>query len=222
MIGIGVHNAAQPRRFEIVVLAFAQVHDNCGTAGRLGAWFDAKLAFAVGDPAPTLALASLAAPHLNLFGNHKRRIKADAELADQAHILAGVARELVDKSGGAGARDRAEIFDELLSIHADAVIGNGQSASGLVGGEDDTVAGIAFGQRRLGQSSVAQSVAGVRGIRNELAEEDLFFAVERVRDNIEQAAYFRLEASGFLGHSHGCPVQFWWTRRMALVPPGSG
>src|SRR6266478_4252305 len=69
--------------------------------------------------------------------DHECRIEADAELADETHILAGVTGELVEESGRPGPRDRAEIIYELLAIHPDAVIDHRQSPSRLVRNEDD-------------------------------------------------------------------------------------
>src|ERR1700758_5892649 len=98
------------------------MHNDRRAPRRLGIWLHRKLTFAVGHPPPTLPLTGLPASHLDRLGNHKRRIEADAELADKAHILTGVTGELADKGGGAGPRDRAEIFDKLLSINTNAVV----------------------------------------------------------------------------------------------------
>jgi len=72
---------------------------------------------------------------------------------------------------------------------------DGQGAGGLVGGQDDPEIGVLTGQLGLRQRGVAQPVAGIRGIGDELAQEDLLLAVERMRDDIQQAADLRLEAS---------------------------
>src|SRR5260370_19813672 len=85
-------------------------------------------------------------------------------------------------------------------VHADAVIGNSQGASRLVRRQHHPVVAVAFGQGGLGQRRITQPVASIRGVGDQLAEKDLFFAVERMRNNVEKAAYFRLEASCFLGH----------------------
>jgi len=128
--------------------------DNLGAACSFGERLDRELALAVRHPAPALAFARLAAQDLNFFRDHKGRIEAHPELPDQAHILARVARQLVYKSGGAGAGNRAEVVDQLLPVHADAVIGDRKGAGGLIGGECDAVFGFAFGQSRLGQRGV--------------------------------------------------------------------
>ncbi len=167
---------------------------------------------------PALGLAGLAGRHLDFCRDHKGGIKADAELTDQAHVLARVARQLIEKGGRAGPGDRAEIFDQLVPVHADAVIGDRQGAGGLVGGQHDAIDRVAAGQRRLGQRRIAQPVAGIRGVGNKLAQEDLLFAVKRMRDNFEKAADFRLEAPGFLGHR--LPLPSVGTRRGYVAQNG--
>src|SRR5690606_41569497 len=71
-------------------------------------------------------------PYTTLF----RSIEADAELADQGHVLGGVAAQLRNEFTGARAGDGAEIGDQLVPAHADAAIGDGERAGGLVGGKD--------------------------------------------------------------------------------------
>ena len=99
---VGSRNSSSP---------FLQMQRDAGAAPldrRLG---DGELALAVGDPAPALALAGLAAQHLDPVGDHEGGVEADAELADQRHVLRGVAGHLLHEGGGAGARDGAEILD---------------------------------------------------------------------------------------------------------------
>src|SRR5215472_17934710 len=122
MIGIGIDDPAQARRFEILVITLAEVHNDRSPPCYLGHGFDRELALAIRSPTPTFALASLPALDLDLFGDHERRVESDTKLADQAHILSRVSGELVNERGGARAGDGAEIFDQLGSVHADAVI----------------------------------------------------------------------------------------------------
>ncbi len=59
------------------------------------------------------------------LGDDKRRIKADAELADQLRIFLLIAAEITQELGGTGARDGAEMADHILARHADAVVADG-------------------------------------------------------------------------------------------------
>src|SRR5262249_24781641 len=105
---------------------FTHMQVDAGAARHILRRFYREAALAVRGPAPTLILAGLAARHFYFVGDHEGGIKADAELADQAHVFLGVAGQLVDESSGAGPRDRAEVLDELVMAHADTVIADGQ------------------------------------------------------------------------------------------------
>ena len=115
-------------RLEVILVALAHVQGDAGAARHIGGGLDREAALAVGNPAPALAVARLAAQHLDPVGDHESRIEADPELANQIHVLLRVAGQLADEGCRAGTRDRAEVFDQLVVVHADAVVGNGQGS----------------------------------------------------------------------------------------------
>ena len=82
----------------------------------------------VGFPAPDFIFSGLARNDLDLVRRHKARIKTHAELADEVERSFVAARILhgLDHRRRARPRDRAEILDQLLAVHADAVVGDGQ------------------------------------------------------------------------------------------------
>ena len=123
MVGIGRDDVLQALGVGVFGVGLVEVQRDGRAAPALLAGLDRELALAVGDPAPRLVGARLARDHLDLVRHHEGGIEADAELADQGHVLLGVARELVKEGGGARARDGAEIVDQLLPAHADAVVG---------------------------------------------------------------------------------------------------
>jgi hypothetical protein len=55
-------------------------------------------------------------------------------------------------------------------------------------------------QARLGQAQIAQPVAGIRGVGDELPQKDRFIAVKRVGDDVEQTAHLRLKAMTLRNH----------------------
>ena len=139
--------------------------------------------------------AGLAARDGDLVRDHERRIEADAELADQAAAVLGLV-ELADEGAGAGAGDGAEVVDQLLPVHADAVVGDGQRAGRLVAADADRqhrVLGDEFG---LGDRLVTELVAGVGRVRDQLAQEDVALGVDRVHHHVEQVGDFGLEGVG--------------------------
>ena len=202
MVGIFAHDGAEAVLFEIFAVVLAQMQHHPGAArGLAGGLAHGELAAAVGTPVPGMTLAGLAGEDVDLVRHHEGGIEADAELADQPDILLGVAGELAHELAGARAGDGAEIGHQIVAVHADAVVGDGEGARLFVDGEGDAqhrVGGRKFG---LGQRRVAQAVAGVGGVGNQFAKKDFLFAVERVRDDIEQPAHLGLEAETFFGHT---------------------
>ncbi len=67
-----------------------------GALARIGAGdlFDVEAGLAVAGPLICLVFAGLARDDLNLVGDHEDGVEADAELADEVGVLAGVAGEL--------------------------------------------------------------------------------------------------------------------------------
>ena len=110
---------------------------------------DREGALAVGRPAPGLVAAGAAGDHLDLVGDHERRIEADAELADQGGAFAGLVRlEPLHEGLGAGARDGAERLDHLVAAHADAVVLDRERAGVGVDADGDARLGVVAEQRR--------------------------------------------------------------------------
>ena len=57
--------------------------------------------------------------------------------------------------------------------------------------------GVVLEQRGVGERLEAQLVAGVRGVGDQLAQEDLLVAVQRVDHQVEELLDLGLEAEGF-------------------------
>ena len=205
MIGIGGHDAADLVRREEPLLPFLQGERDLGPAGQVTiALRHVETALAVRAPEPGLVLAGLAADHLDFFGDHEGGIETDAELADLAHVrLAPL--ELLDEGGGARLGDRAEIFDHLVAVHADAVVADRQAPAGLFGGDADLEIRIVGDQIGLGDGGVSQPVAGVRRVRDQLAQEYLLVRVQGVRNDVEKAADLGLKGKRFCCHARPSP-----------------
>ena len=99
------------------------MEDDLGAAGQ-GAfhWRDREAAGPVGLPDPARLLAIAAGTYPDPVGDHERRVKADAELADQRQVglLAGIARERLEKLARAAVRDGPQVGHQLIVGHADA------------------------------------------------------------------------------------------------------
>ena len=141
---------------------------------------------AVRGPGERLLGARLARGHLHPVGDHEGGVEADAELADQAGPLLGLGRgQRRAERAGAGAGDGAQVVDQLLAAHADAVVGDQQRAGALVGHDAD----LGLGGRRergVGQRLEAAPVHRIGGVGHQLAQEDFPLGIERVHHEVEQ------------------------------------
>jgi len=111
-----------------------------------------------------------------------------------------VARQLGDKVFGAAFGDGAQVVDGFLLAQADAVVGNRQRFGFFVEADAHVQMGCFLKQRRVVQRLKAQLVAGVGGVGDQLAHENLFVGVQRVGHEVQQLGYFGLEGQGLLGH----------------------
>ena len=105
-------------------------------------------------------------------------------MADEIGVLRLIAGELLKKFPCTGLRDGADIFDHFVARHADAVVGNGDGASGFVKVETDFEVGIVAVERTVFDRLEAQLVAGVRRVRDQLAQKYLLVAVQGVNHQV--------------------------------------
>ncbi len=136
-------------------------------------------------PGPDFVRAGAAAGDGDAIGDHEGGVKADPELADQAGAVLGLG-QAGQKGFGAGARDGAEIVDQLLPVHADAVVDHRKRAGLLVGHDADLRRLAVGGQIGRRDRLVAQLVEGVGGVRNQLAQEDVGLRIDRVHHQVQQ------------------------------------
>jgi hypothetical protein len=98
------------------------------------------------------------------------------------------------------------VLDDLLTRHADAVIGHRDGACLGVDADANLRIGVALEERRVGHRFEAELVARVGRVRHQLAQEDLLVPVQGVDHQIEQLFDFGLEAERLLrcrlGHTY--------------------
>ena len=164
----------------------------CACSTRL----DREIAVGGGFPVHALAggQARAARKHLDTFGHDEGRVEAHAELADELRILLLVAREFLEELGGAGARDGAEMRNDLLAAHADAVVADGERSlvglSASIQTASSVSPAISVG---LDEGFEAQLVVGVGGVGDQLTQEDLPVAVQRMDHELHQLTDLGLE-----------------------------
>ena len=155
---------------------------------------DLVLPLAVARPLPRLLLADPPGDHLHGVRHHEGGVEAHAELADEARALLRVRCHGLEELARARARDGAEVLLQVLLVHPDARVGDGQGLAvlrveGDVDARDEGHALVLL----LGEGEVLQLVQRVRGVGDELAEEDLRVRVQRMDDEREELVDFRLE-----------------------------
>ena len=169
---------------------------------------DGERAFAVRRPAPRLLSPGAARVDGHFVRDHERRIEADAELAyEGGGFLARVlGRELVEEGLGAGAGDGAKPLGQVFAGHADAVVREGQGLGVGIDRDLDRERSAILDQFGPGDQFVAQLLAGVGGVGDELADENLAVGIDRMDHEIQQARNVGLEAlraHGFAGRGLG-------------------
>jgi hypothetical protein len=195
VVGVLADDGLQAPAAEEIGFALAQVQDDVGAALRTGDRLDLEVAGALAAPAHALLglQARAAGFDGDAVGDDVAAVEAHAELADELGVLLLVAREAVHELAGAALGDGAEVGNGLLGRQADAVVADGEGASVLVEAHAHFEVGLVFVERVVIQGLEAQLVAGVRGIRDQLAQEDFLVRVQRVGDEVEQLLDFGLE-----------------------------
>mmetsp|Transcript_24199 Transcript_24199/g.66542 ORF Transcript_24199/g.66542 Transcript_24199/m.66542 type:complete len:486 (+) Transcript_24199:1301-2758(+) len=129
--------------------------------------------------------------HRDLVRNQKGGVKTNAELAYEVRISA--LGHGLQEVRGAGLGHSPQIVDEVGFGHANACVGDGERLGfGVVLQLHLQVLGIP--QIGLILHTVeARLLQGIRGVRDELAQEDLLVCVERVDDDVHEAADLCLE-----------------------------
>ena len=162
------------------------------------------VAVAAGLPARGRRLAGAPAQDRDPVGDHEARVEADAEPADQLrrHHLARALAQRGQELARARARDRADVLDDLLPAHPDAVVAHGQGSRRGVRLQVNRqlVRGRQLG---AGQRLESPLVERVRGVRDQLPQEDLLVGVEGVDHQVQELPDLGLELVAFGGLAHG-------------------
>jgi hypothetical protein len=92
---------------------------------------------------------------------------------------------------------------DFVAAHADAVIRNRDRARFLVEADLDLQFMIVTVQRVIVDRFEAQFVCSIRGVRNQLAQENFLVRVQRVNHQLQQLFDFCLKSKGlFCGDGH--------------------
>ena len=187
MIGILADDRFQLPATKEFIFAFAQMQSDIGTARGFFNHLDGVIPFAAGFPADSLVgfNAGTTGNDRYFVGNDEGRIETDAKLADQVRILGLIAGQRREKFLGARLGDGAQMLDRFVTAQADAVVGNGDGARFLVESDANFQITIIAIQSGIVQGFKTQLVAGVGGVGNQLAQENLLVAVQGVNHQLQ-------------------------------------
>mmetsp|Transcript_11396 Transcript_11396/g.37424 ORF Transcript_11396/g.37424 Transcript_11396/m.37424 type:complete len:317 (-) Transcript_11396:226-1176(-) len=153
----------------------------------LGVLRDGKVAVGARLPDPLLVVFVALGHHLDVVRHEVHGVKADAKLPDEVHVARPL--HLLQEGGRARLGDGAEVVDEVLPRHANALVRDGQNA--VLGVELDAnveLRRVPFAERvRVRERQEANLVERVRRVRDELAKKDVLVAVQAVDDDVHQA-----------------------------------
>ena len=203
-----------------IVLVGSQVQDDVGPAGGLLDDLDRIAAFSRALPTDTVPGGQAGAPRDqgHAVGDDEGGVEADTELSDEVRVLGAVGGQLGQELARARLGDGADVLDDLLPGHADAVVGHRERARRRVVVDPDARLGIVFEERGVAHRLEPQLVGRIRGVRDELAQEDFLVAVQGVNHQVQELRDLSLESEDFLGRriGHGCLPAWATGRRLRL------
>ena len=203
MARLRAHHLLDPVAFGVILGVLQQMQHDAGAArgGVLGGdRRDGIGAQTVRRPHRRLTGPGPARNHIDLLRHHERRIEPHAELADQLSILAALARrDAVHERLGARPGDGAQRLVHIGGGHADAIVLDDQAALVGVQRDRDMRLRIITQQSRLGNRLIAQFLAGIGGVRDQFAQENIFVRINRMHHHLQQLRYISLERMGLRG-----------------------
>ena len=169
-----------------------EVHDDVRARGFLFAFGDGVAVGPGGLPFIAALRPVFPGRHGNLVGDHEGGVEAHAELADNVGVL-GVVAQLLLELIGAGGGDDSQVVLQVRLVHADSVVGDGEGPGVLVHGDLNFEIPPVHAHGAVGEGLIAELVAGVAGVGDDLPEEDFLVGVDGVDHQIQEPLGFRLK-----------------------------
>ena len=164
---------------------------------------------AVRRPDKGMGAAGMARDDIDLVGHHEGGIEANAKLADQLRTFAGLGSlDALHEGARAGTGNGAERLDHIVAAHADAIVLDDQPVAFGVKRQRDARCRIVVEQFRRADGLVAQLLAGISRVGDQLAQEHILVGIDRVHHEMQQARDIGFEDmifNGFFGGiAHAC------------------
>ena len=205
MIGVLGDDGAQLVPAQQVTIVVPEVEHHRGPAARAFGRLQRVLAPAVRAPPDGLLRGQPGPPggQLHPVRHDERGVEAHPELPDEGRVLPLVAGQGLEELPRPRLGDGADVLDDLGPAHPDPVVGHRDRPRVPVVGHADLQRPLVLRVLALGQQLQPQPVDGVRRVRDQLAQEDLLVAVQRVDHQVQELDHLRLEAERLLiRHRH--------------------
>ena len=179
--------------FQIGFGIFFQMKDDGGSLSVALCLFDGVGVFAVGRPLPRLVGTGFAGDDVRLVGSHERGIETHAELSDQFRIVAFGFFLLLhgfNERLGAGLGDGADVRNQIVAVHADAVVNKGKGAGFLVRRNADFPVLRIF---RMADGLETRLVQSIGCIRHQFPDENVFVGIDGMNHQLQQLLNFCLK-----------------------------
>ena len=173
-----------------------ELEDDLGPSRQPFGRLDGEGARAVRLPLVACLFAKAPRADANGLGKHERRVKPDAELADQRDIRLTRFRRILEEFKRAAPRDRPQVGHEFIAGHADPVVADDQ-LGGVGPAFDGDLQRSTVSRRFLGHRDEPHLVEGVGGVRDQLADRDVAALIKRVREQLQELLDLGLEAELF-------------------------
>ena len=195
VVGVLRRDRLQLPSAQELFLPLAQMQRDAGAALRAGDRLHLEIAAPFRAPAHALLGRQTGAARLDRqpVGDDEAAVESNAELADQLGVLLLVALERRHEFARPALRDGAEIRDRLGCRQADPVVGDRDRLGLRVEADAHFEVRLVLVERRVVQRLETQLVAGVRSIRDHLAQEDFLVRVERVGHEVQDLLDLGLE-----------------------------
>ena len=167
----------------LIPLILAEVEDDIGPHLLPVSFLDLIAVYPLADPAVGSPVFQGFGDHFHLFRHHKGSIETDPELADNGgHIPLGLGLlELL----GARVGDGPQVLVHLLLGHPNPVVPDGQGSVLFIGNEFNLVGRPVEIRSFLLQVQNVPLIQGIRGVGNQLPEEDILVGINGVNHHIQ-------------------------------------
>ena len=118
-------------------------------------------------------------------------------MTNEIGVFRLIASKIIQKLACAGFRNSANIGNDFIARHANAVVTDGHRARLRIKRNANLQLGVGLKQRFVGQCLKAQLISSIRRIGNQFAQKNLLVAIQGVNHQLQQLFNLGLKSVGF-------------------------